>query len=453
MKEDTEVRYAKVYDKRTKLFGIKLVSGEGEWYIEPCFEQLGLDPLMLGTLQSEGWYKQNGHYGYYNLREKRVVVAAEYGFPLYFNSNGYACTWKDYKTGVIDKEGKVLIPFEYDEIRERWQSEEIPEEERRTVTDEDGKKIKVGPSFNRIFQGYACFTNEGGKQAYDENCKPSDFEDWEQERLNYIPEFDNKEVEDMTVEELEGLIREEYVKLIELGYEHPRKWTMSREHHEKINTQEEKVQSLITDRRLKMNRGWVHNHENAQRIGRMNDLLMRAVRKGIKLAKRTSKSLEWMEKVSNSTEYSVDVYIYPEWQNSQSDYRYERKYKPSSKEQDRLIDDEDNLSDTHIWNIIANLGKGGKRNGKAVCFDKSFDDYKHDSWNEREMIGDDGQSWTECIHFPAYQDVYFTMPFHHLYLDLFDYSMEDLCNINDFRVNIDVKLQTREQDTYGKSRK
>jgi len=446
MKEDTEVRYAKVYDKRTKLFGIMLVSGEGEWYIEPCFEQLGLDPLMFGTLQSEGWFKKNGRYGYYNLREKRVVVDAKYTFPLYFNNNGYACTWKDYKAGVIDKEGNVLIPFEYDEIHERWQRVDIPDDERRTVTDEDGNEIKVGPKFKQIFRGYSCFTNEGVEKVFNENCQPSAYEDREQERLHYVPEFDNKEVENMTLEEVDNRIREEYVKLIELGYEHPQKWTMSREHHEKINAQEERVQSLITDRRLKMNRSWTHNRENAQRIGRMNDLLMRAVRKGIKLAKRTSKSLEWMEKVSNSTEYSVDVYIYPEWQNSQSDYRYERKYKSSSKEQDRLIDDEDNLSDTHIWNIIANLGKGGKRNGKAVCFDKSFDDYKHDSWDEREMIGDDGQSWTECIHFPAYQDVYFTMPFHHLYLDLFDYSMEDLCNINDFRVNIDVKLQTREQD-------
>ena len=62
------------------------------------------------------------------------------------------------------------------------------------------------------------------------------------------------------------------------------------------------------------------------------------------------------------------------------------------------------------------------------------------------MTGDDGQSWEECIHFPAYQDEYFTMPFHHLYCDQFDFSLEDLCNINDFRVNVNVHLITKEQD-------
>ena len=51
-----------------------------------------------------------------------------------------------------------------------------------------------------------------------------------------------------------------------------------------------------------------------------------------------------------------------------------------------------------------------------------------------------------CAHCPAYQDEYFTMPFHHLFCDCFDYSFEDLCNINDFRVNVEVRLVTKEQD-------
>lgn len=422
MKDDKELGYIVVYDKRKKLYGVKL-EGKKKWYIEPCFEGLGrVDWHTDGS--SNMWFKKDGAYGLYDVKERKVLIPAEYGFPLYHNENGHAVTWKNYKAGVIDRDGNVLIPFKYDKIRYRRQY--------------DGSKD--------IFRGYACFTNEGEEDVYDVNCQPSNYEDGERDRLNYVPEYDNKEVENMTLCEVESLIREEYVKLIELGYEHHKKWTMSREHQDKIDEQEEKVVSLIGDRMMKMNRSWVHNRENAKRISRMNDLLMRAVRKGIKLAKRTSKSLQWMEAVPNTAVYGVEVYICPEWQDSRSDYRYERKYKSSSKERDRLIDDVDNVSDTHIWNIIASVGYGPRYNGVGSCFEKLWHDYKNADWDEREMIGDDGQSWDECIHFPAYQDVYFTMPFHHLYLDLFDYSFEDLCNINDFRVNIDVKLQTREQD-------
>ncbi len=59
------------------------------------------------------------------------------------------------------------------------------------------------------------------------------------------------------------------------------------------------------------------------------------------------------------------------------------------------------------------------------------------------MTYDDGHTWDEDLHYPAYQDVYFTNPFNEL-CELFIYSFEDLCNINDFRVNVDVKLKTRE---------
>ncbi|MGM9776825.1 MAG: hypothetical protein ACI3ZD_00610 [Prevotella sp.] len=81
--------------------------------------------------------------------------------------------------------------------------------------------------------------------------------------------YDNKEVENMTLEELENRIRKEYILLLELG-----------------------------------------NVENAKRIGRTNRLLMRAVSKAIKLGKKTSKSLQWMEKGScfeaSASEYKPD---------------------------------------------------------------------------------------------------------------------------------------------------
>lgn len=432
MGNNIELKYVKVFDKRKKLVGIK-IEGQKGWFVEPSFEELGLSDFC-GDNKNKTWFKKNGNYGWYNIEDRIVLITAEYAFPLYFNQNGYAITWKNYKAGVVDIEGNEVIPFVYDNIVSRWQHIDITEDD------------KVCPTAKDVFRGFVCFTDEGNEQFYDEQCKPSYCQEWEHDRFTNIPKFDNREVENMTIEELEDLIKKEYIRLIELGYEHHHKWVMSKEHNDLIRAQEYKVESLIRDRRMMMNRSWVHNRENAERIGRLNNLLMRAVHKGIKLAKRTSRSLQWMQKTPNSECYEVEVYIYPYWQNSKSDLRYECRFKSSVKEQERLIDDEDNVSETHIWNIIADLGKGYKRLCKASCFEESFDDYEHDDWNERRMIGDDGQTWDECIHFPAYQDVYFTRPFHHLYLDLFDYSFEDLCNINDFRVNINVRLQTREQD-------
>ena len=302
------------------------------------------------------------------------------------------------------------------------------------------------PCLQEICQRQILFLRECEAQAYDEDCQPDMFYYCEQERLNSETEYENKGVAAMHIDELEEIIKKEYVTLIELGYNHPQEWTCSKEHREKVEEQEQKVKSLIRDRRQKMNRSWVHNVENAKRIGRTNRLLMRAVRKAVRLGEKTSKSLQWMENVSNSEHYEVEVYVHPEWQDSRSDLRYERRFKSAEKEKNRLIEDEDNVADTHIWNIIAAVGGCFKCDGVGTCFELSAYTYEPGYWNERELTGDDGQSWDECIHFPAYQDEYFTRPFHHLYCDQFDFSFEDLCNINDFRVNVNVRLITKEQD-------
>ena len=212
------------------------------------------------------------------------------------------------------------------------------------------------------------------------------------------------------------------------------------------------MKSLLDDRRRMMNRTWVHNVENAERIGRMNDLLMRTVHKAIQLGKRATKSLEWMEKVRNLESYYVEVYVYPMWQNSQSDLRYERKFENDEEEEERLIDEEDNMKHTHIWNIIAHMGqinihRGDDDRNVTACFSNMGDIYVPEEWNERDLVGEDGRTWDELIHYPAYQNQYFLMPFHHLYCDLYSYSFEDLCNINDFRITIDLQFATREQDT------
>lgn len=439
-----ETKYIKVLDKRKKLFGIKR-DGKRDWHMEPQFENLGMMECDASDVENV-WFRQNGRYGLLDVAAKSVAIPAVYGFPLYFNAEELSIAWKDYKAGVINQQGETVIPFVYDEIETRYKRVLIPEEERRTVTTDDGSTLRVGPTFRDVFRGYACFTNDGEVQAYDEDCQPDVFYYWEQQRFNCEQECENKEVAAMLIDELEEIIKKEYATLIELGYNHPQESICSEEHREKVERQEQKVKSLIRDRRLKMNRSWIHNVENAKRIGRTNRLLMRAVQKAIRLGEKTSKSLQWMEKVSNSERYEVEVYVHPEWQDSRSDLRYERQYKSAAKEKARLIDDEDHVAATHIWNIITAMGGCFKCDGVGTCFEQSAYTYEPGYWDERVITGDDGQSWDECIHFPAYQDEYFTMPFHHLYCDQFDYSFEDLCNINDFRVNVKVYLITKEQD-------
>lgn len=432
--------YIKVYDKRTKLFGIK-IEGAREWYAEPWFEEIEMDICLPAT--PTVWFKKNGAYGLYDIAENRIVIPAEYGYPLFFNTqNNCTVTWKNYKAGVIDAEGNEVIPFIYDEIHERLQEVTLPEEKRHIVR--NGKEIYIGP-IGYVFHGYACFTNDGGEQVYDADGRPSEYGDWEKDRVNIVRKYTNEAVERMTLTELEDWIKKEFGKLMDLGYG-PNDGNGG--HRNKIEKQEKKVVSLLYDRRRMMNREWEHNPENARRIKRTNDLLMAAVQKGIKLGDKTARSLQWMEKVPNKCHYNVEVTIHPMWQNSKSDLRYERKYSSSAKENARLLDEEFEESDTHVWNIIAALGHGVKYDDVAVCFEQIFSKYKKGEWNLRDMTYDDGHTWDEYLHYPAYQDVYFTNPFNEL-CDLFSYSFEDLCNINDFRVNVNVRLKTREQ---GKKR-
>lgn len=434
-------KYFKEYDKRKKLFGIK-IEGKTGWYVAPIFYEMGLSEIEHEVDYT--WFKKDGKYGYYNIAKKCIEIPAEYGFPFYFNDKGYTVTWKDYKAGVIDRKGEIAIPFVYDEIETRFERVLIPDDEQSAALK---AILNFGPQYRDVFRGYACFTNEGEEHAFDPDCRPDEFQDWEQDRLNCEPKYRNPEVESMTFEELEELIVEEYIRLIEMGYGGRNQWTLcSKEFTDKLKEQEKKVNSLLQDRRIKMDKTWEHNVENAKRIGRTNQLLMRAVYKAINLGRDTAVSLEWMmENESNDDSYEVAVYVYPVWQNSKSDLRYEPMYSSPSSEQDRLDDEEFYVFHTHIWNIIAAMGGSANIDGIGTCFDASSCSFDPEDWEETDLIGDDGQSWDEYLHFPAYQDVYFTKPFHFL-CERFDFSYEDLCNINDFRACVRVSINTKEQD-------
>ena len=310
----------------------------------------------------------------------------------------------------------------------------------------------MGPFFRYVSHGYACFTNDGVAQAYDREGNPCEFEAWEQPRLNPEYKWSDPADEQRTVAEIEEQIRKEYVELLQMGYRDKSKSNWPEEYRNLMVDKVMHIDNLIRDRRHKMNQTWVHSRENALRIKRVNDLLMKAVAKCIRLGKKTAQSLQWMEKVSNTSYYDVEACVYPVWENESSQLDYVPKEKSRREEQDRLCEQEDVEAPTHIWNIIANLGDSYpcKVDQKALAFHHSSDEYEAKDWNFKNLVMDDGQSWDEGIHFPAYQDVYFTYPFHCLFLDNYDYSFEDLCCINDFRVVVNVRLETREQDRTAK---
>lgn len=73
---------------------------------------------------------------------------------------------------MIDQENNVRIAFIYDEIHDR--NTLVPNENRHKYTEENGEEHFIGPEKVYATLGFACFTNEGGEQAYDEDCNPCD---------------------------------------------------------------------------------------------------------------------------------------------------------------------------------------------------------------------------------------------------------------------------------------
>lgn len=390
------------------------------------------------------WFKEGNRYGARWSETGEIAIPAEYACTLYFNKKGHAVAWKDYKAGVIDTNNNVCIPFIYDEIHDRHTL--VLNTKRRKIVDENGEERLFGPEKVYSSRGYACFTNEGGEQAYDLDCNPCDFDEEDAQYMHQEYEWSVPENANRTLEEIEQALKEDFRKLQNLQYNYDYRRPYHHGSSEEIDKLIDLVEGHIYDRRHVMNLTWVHSRENAERISRTNNLLMRAVKKAVKLGKKTQESLRWMNDVPNYYRFDIKVYIHPQWDNDKSSYNYKpAKGLTKKNEQDRLEDQVCNEADNHVWNIIAAMGRGGYReDGVALCFDHQAWD-KDDKWNYKELIMDDGQTWDEGIRFPAYQDVYFTHPFHQLYFDGYNYSFEDLCNINDFRVNVYVKLETKEQ--------
>lgn len=428
----TTKEYTIVQNKRTGKYGIKK-AGHAGWWITPEYEAMqGED---FNSCRESLWVKKDGMFGYLDVVERRELVPCEYGFPLYFQGDGYAEAWKDYKAGVINSKGEVVVPIIYDELTARYHA----------IETEAGNDMGHQP--RHVFCGFAGFMNDGSAQAYDEKMQPCEFTDEEKEQY-FADSYEWSEPENTTrsIDEIEGRIREEYVKWRKMGGGMPRTHACSIDSDE-ADAQKQKVVNLVYDRRHRMNKEWVHSKANADRIMRTNDLLQRAVVKAIKLGKKTAKSVDWMNKVANldGYGYETEVFVYPQWTNSKSVFGYQTSRKKD--EADRLNEEECHCHE-HIWNIIAALSDCYKVDGVGACFYHSAWSGDEKEWNVKQLLIDDGQSWDELIHYPAYMDCYFLTPFHNLYCDLFIYSLEDIAQMNDFRVRVNVRLETRESNKH-----
>lgn len=441
--------YIKKLCRRNHKYGV-CKDGYKGWWIEPIYDDIDRwesSDVCERMKTTQVWVRKNGRYGYLDVEKREEIVPCEYGRSLNFSDKEEGCciAWKDYKAGVINKRNEVVIPFIYDEIYQRFQHVDNPNPKK--IIREDGTEFIIPYTKKlHIFKGYACFTDEGEEQAYDVNMQPCEFEDWEREFMDQKYEYKWRvpENEGRTVEDIEELIRNEYRTLIGMGYGHGTRCDIA--DREVVDKLEETIKNHILDRRHILDKSWSDDPDRAKKIARVNDLLMRSVAKAVRIGKRTAKSLQWMEKVANKCEYYVDVSIHPQWENDKSCYDYKPKESSKKKERERLEEQEFEDSCFHIINIIAEMGTGGVVDDKVVCFSAWSSEYDPNYWDVRSLTLDDGESWDEGISYPIYMDVYFTHPFHQLYFDNYYYANTDIVNINDFRIKVDVRLETKEMD-------
>lgn len=244
---------------------------------------------------------------------------------------------------------------------------------------------------------------------------------------------------------LEQQIVAEYHKLRDMGF------TPRERYHtdEAMEDQLSVVADLIYERRDLMNSVWEHTPENAKRLSRTNDLLTAASRKAWELGKRTFESLKWMNEAENQEMFSVEVFVYPQWDNRKSDWRYVPDANRTPEEEEEFLRDEtwhgEDPFENHVWNIITQLGDGCAANKEGIvsCFHTFDMDGKWPSF--KDAILDDGESWNECIRQEVYNSIYFTHPWHRLFLDAYCFSFEDLANLNDFRVDVQVFFESKER--------
>ena len=392
----------KTYSPKYRKYGYKKKQDDTEWFVPPIYDECR--ESWMGALV---WVKKKGKFGLVDLNTGEEKIPCEYTFPPYFSREGLAVVWKDYKAGVINLDNEIVVPFIYDSITGRYR------------TPEDGFIGRIGDG------DPICLNLQGEVTSFTQE---------ELERMN-APWW----IEEEFPEYMEKPIVEIEKEIADVYKEWDRKKT--------DDDLDKKLGDLIRIRARRLNQTWRHTPENAARIDRVNKLLMRAVRKAMTFGKRTAESLDWVKQATGD-EYTICVFVYPYWQNRMSEWNGPVAEKVSRKV---LDEDECELSEYHLWNIIVERGSVREEN-RGICFTHTAHTSNQDDWNFTSAVMDDGQTWDEGIHYPVYQDVYFVHPWHLLYWDSYEFALEDIARLNDFRVEVSVSFETKVKDKHKKKR-
>lgn len=154
---------------------------------------------------------------------------------------GASVVWRDCKAGVIDDDGRTIVPFRFDEVYIRS----------RTIRAAQYNQPSV-----REYLGFACFTHDGESLALDMKGNPDRWRDWELHRLEPKP------LPDRTVKDLEAEIERRYEK----------------------GEDREALEDLMLDRRLLLDHKWQHSPDNVAAIGKVNEMLKETVKEALKMA-------------------------------------------------------------------------------------------------------------------------------------------------------------------------
>lgn len=361
--------------------------------LPPTYERIGefIRPIT--------WVKRPEGYGLLNCETFQEIIPCIYGYPLYPNVQGQLIVWKNQKAGVIDAQNQLLIPIAYDNI--------CLIKGKYYLAEQDNQYYWFDP------QGHPIAETE----ELAEYTRPDTID--ESEKPYY----------ELSIDQLEQQIVEAYKRY---------KTNNSKENYEH-------AARLIQVRQRRLNDQWQHNAANTTRLDRVNTLLNDTVRKALALGLRTAQSLQWMDSEPNDG-YSLNVGVYPCWTNEKSVVGYKPQLTGEA-EQERLNKQEWNESDYHIWNIIRYMGQNVWYYAKEdnMCFTAHGESPYPADWAFETWAMEDGQSWDEGLHRPIYQNIHFLHPWHRLFWDDFYYALEDLAQMNEFRIDIKVTFNQPQQ--------
>lgn len=358
----------------------------GEVLLPPTYE-------WIGELDDETtWIKRKEGYGLLDCNTFKEVIPCQYANALYPDKLNQIIVWRDYKAGLIDMRQHTIIPIAYDALE------------------------LVNGEF---------YHGERGDQHYWFDSKGYPIQETKELAAFIQPQWAGEEelLLQCSLHELEERIISAYQCYVSSRAKEDYKET----------------KRLIEIRQFRMNKEWKHNTANVARIERVNNLLNDNIKEAVVTGQHMAESLAWMEQSADRS-YCVDIRIYPCWANDRSEIGYQPLLEGEA-EEERLCDQELDESGCHLWNIIRKIGKYETNDRLGhFCFFISRNTAEPECWAFEHCLCEDGQSYDQGLHRPIYQDIHFCWSWERLCWSNFNYALEDLARMNEFKIEIQVLI-------------